>query len=98
MMRAYAVAQVAGWTLYGLSGVATSVAFGNRSPAALATMVAGAAMGGAVSHRLRAEIRRRRWLDLPVGALLPRLLAGAVVAGLASELGVWAVGLFVTRA
>ncbi len=78
--RAYWLCQLLGWGGYGVVYyVAVLVPYratGWRSALADAIYCGVGVLG---SHLLRGISRRRRWADLPVGRLLPRLVAGAVV-------------------
>jgi len=96
--RAYLICQVAGWGAFGLIGVGMSYAFGYASPRMNATTLLGVVVGGLASHLWRGVILSRGWLSLDFGRLLPRLVAGVLAAALVTELGVWMVGLHVTRA
>lgn len=95
--RAYWICQIAGWGAYGVMGVAMSQAFGFGSPRMHLTTLSGVLFGAVLTHVWRGVILSRGLLALPFARLLPRLAAGVVVAALACELLVWAVGLFVTR-
>ena len=96
--RAYLLCQVAGWGAFGLIGVGMSLAFGYGSPRMNATTLLGVVVGGLVSHLWRGVIQRGGWLSLDFRRLLPRMVAGVLACALVTELGVWGVGLFVTRA
>ena len=97
LTRAYVVCQLVGWTAYAIAGLVVFDSFQPLTPRMALTTVAGCAFGALGTHLLRREIHWWRWWDLKVGALLPRLLGGALVTALAVEIGVWMFGLFVTR-
>src|SRR6185436_14895573 len=95
--RAYWICQIAGWGAYALMGVGMSHAFGYGGPRMDLTTVTGTLVALGVTHLWREVMLRRGMLAMPLGRMLPRLLAGTVGAALACELSVWAIGLFVTR-
>jgi signal transduction histidine kinase len=96
--RAYVLCQLAGWTAYGLAGVAITSAFNRVTPAIVVTTLLGAALGGVASHLVRGRIVHDRWLELGVGALLPRLLAAVLASAFAVEFAILLAGIYVTRA
>ena len=96
--RAYAICQIVGWGAYAMMGVGIARGFGYGNPAMTATTLLGSLVGMVVTHLWRGVIRGRGLLAQPFSRLLPQLLAGVVVAGVAAELLVWATGLYVTGA
>ena len=96
--RLYAICQIAGWGAYGVMGVSMSQVFGYGSGAMTATTLLASLIGLVVTHLWRGVIRGRGLLAQPFPRLLPRLLAGVAVTGVAAELLVWAIGLYVTGA
>ena len=82
--RLYWTLQLVGWTLYGAFGGVLASLFGRFSPSLIAieVIVAGTLLGA--SHLHRNYLRRHGWVQLPLGALLPRLLLAHVVIALAS--------------
>lgn len=51
-----------------------------------------------LTHLLRAQIRKRQWLSLPMGKAAPRLVAASILVGLCSSLQVIAVDVITLRA
>jgi len=83
--RLYWTLQLGGWALYGLFGGILASVFGKFSPflVGVEAIVAATLLG--LSHGLRLHTRRHGWARLPLGALLPRLLAahaGIAVVGI----------------
>jgi signal transduction histidine kinase len=97
LTRAYVVCQLIGWTAYAIMGLVITGAFTPLGTGLAMTTVFGSALGGFGTHLFRGVIHRRRWLELGMRGLLPRLLGGALVVALAVELGVWMFGLYATR-
>jgi two-component system LytT family sensor kinase len=77
--RLYWALQLAGWGLWGLSGVALVSIFGRFSwlLVAIETTVAGTFL--LLSHGLRLYVRHHSWVRLPLLRLLPRLLGAIAV-------------------
>ena len=96
--RAYWTCQLSGWGGYAVVGlVMTAVLWKLTTPYAITTVI-GAATGAVATHLLRGLMRRRRWFELPLGALLPRLIAAVVVTTLAIELTILLLGIYATHA
>lgn len=82
----YWSAQLLGWGLYfGLSMVA-SYLDGSYDPRMWDVLLPELLTGIGISHALRAVIIRRRWLEQPIGMVLPRIMLASVVMGLAAFL------------
>src|SRR5215831_13032881 len=96
--RAYAICQFAGWGAYGLIGVGMSHAFGFANSRFDLTTLLGSVIAGVVSHLWRGVLLRREWLSLDFAPLLPRLVAGILVAAAITEVSIWLAGIYVTRA
>jgi two-component system LytT family sensor kinase len=77
--RLYWTLQLAGWSLWDLSGIALVSIFGQFSwlLALIETIVAGTFL--LLSHGLRLYVRRHGWAQLPLLRLLPRLVAAIAV-------------------
>jgi len=72
---AYLALQLAGWTLYFWAQASGEVIFADVPWSKAATLWGGVCVSGfAVTHLLRWIIKRGRWLSLPPGALLIRML------------------------
>ncbi len=71
--RLYWICQVGGWSFY----AAVNLLWPLKAPSlvAVGTSFAYSACGLALSHALRAIVRRHAWLELPMGALIRRVLA-----------------------
>ncbi|MEO5616897.1 MAG: histidine kinase [Candidatus Eisenbacteria bacterium] len=67
------------------------------APYAITTVI-GAITGGVATHLLRAVMWRRRWFELGLGKLLPRLIAAVVVTTLVIEGTILLLGIYVTHA
>lgn len=89
--RLYWICQLAGWAV----GVALFVALAaltggiERGPTPteyVAALIQSYALCVAATHGIHAVASRRQWRTLPLRALVPRLLAAAVVAGVAAQL------------
>ncbi|MBH8559404.1 sensor histidine kinase [Hymenobacter negativus] len=82
--RLYWMLQMGGWGAYGLLGGVLSAVFGRFKPIIIPIeiIVAGAMLLG--SHLLRLYLRRRGWTQLPLVALLPRLLLGNLLVAVGS--------------
>ena len=88
---AYWTCQTAGWSLYALANVGVSLALDRLTAPTALFGVGVAALGLAVTHGIRAVVRRRRWPDLPVWGLAVRVAgASAVTAGLMVIVVGWA--------
>ena len=77
---AYWTCQTAGWSLYALANVGLSLALDRLTAPTALFGVGVATLGLAVTHVIRAVVRRRRWLDLPVRGLAVRVVAVSTVA------------------
>lgn len=95
--RAYLVGQLLGWSAWAGLGMGYAVVFGWFGPAQAANGLLCAAAGMAVTHLLHRRIQARRWLELPVRRLLPRLAIAAGGAALVLEAAGFVFGVFVTR-
>ena len=84
--RLYWTLQVVGWGLFGLLGCLMGAAFGQVTNLGLLVLAETITAVNLIvfSHLLRQLIRRWHWLQLPLGALLPRLLAAIVLDALVS--------------
>ena len=74
---AYWTCQTAGWSLYALANVGVSVALDRLTAPTALFGVGVAALGVGATHGIRAVIRRRRWLDLPVWGLAVRVVVAS---------------------
>ena len=81
--RNYWVCQITGWSLYTLSTVSLSAAFGVYSWSNFASQVLSCGIGLVLTHLFRIYIRRHGWLRLSLLSLVPRIIAfcifGAIV-------------------
>ena len=76
---AYWTCQLASWSLYAAGNAAISAAFGQLTGRAVLFTVGVAALGLVATHALRAVIRWRGWLALPVWRLAARVAVASVV-------------------
>jgi two-component system, LytTR family, sensor histidine kinase AlgZ len=98
MSRAYLTCQLAGWTAYSILGLVLTGAFQGMSPGIAATNVISCVVAALVTHGMRAVFRRRRWLEMGVARMLPRLLAASVVGAVVIVGSALLIGLYATHA
>ena len=80
----YWTCQLAGWTLYAAVNALLGALFSGGIGATGAALAVGmSALGLGATHALRAVIRRRGWMRLPVAGLAVRMAAGSVVTAFA---------------
>jgi len=80
----YWLTQVLAWGVFGLVIILWSWANDQLTPRSMIYWALWALMGLALSHWLRAWIRKKEWLDLNIGWVIPRLvLASTLLGGLA---------------
>ncbi len=80
--RLYALLQFGGWGAHAVINIlfySSEVPFSWR---VVAVCVFDDSVAGICSHLLRGIIRRRRWLDLPLGALALRIVAASIAGGI----------------
>ena len=77
--RAYATCQAVGWTLWGALNLAYFTLAGIGNVRTLGWTMFSTSVGFALSHGYRAVIRRQRWMSLPLGGLVLRMIAGSIV-------------------
>lgn len=81
--RNYWVCQITGWSLYALSTVLLSAAFGVYSWSNLASQILSCGIGLTLTHLFRIYVRRHDWLRLSLPSFVPRIIAvcifGAIV-------------------
>ncbi len=75
----YWLCQAAGWSVYTTICYLSFRAQGGGSPTYLATHLAFGAEGWLLTHLYRDFLRWRRWLRLPLDALLPRVVAATLL-------------------
>jgi len=96
---AYLTCQAIGWSIWGALNIAMFAL--QRFPIDLRTIswaVLGALVAFSISHGFRTLVRRWRWAALPLRALVPRVVAGAVVQGALLDLWVFAIAGLTARA
>jgi sensor histidine kinase YesM len=71
----YWVCQITGWSLYTLSTVLLSAAFGVYSWSNLASQILSCSIGLILTHLFRIYVRRHGWLRLSLPSLVPRIVA-----------------------
>lgn len=81
--RIYWLCQITGWSLYTISTVLLSAAFGVYSWSNLASQVLSCGTGLILTHLFRIYVKRHGWLRLSLASLVPRIVAvcifGAIV-------------------
>jgi len=81
--RIYWVCQITGWSLYTLSTILLSAAFGVYSWSHFASQFLSCGIGLILTHLFRIYVRRHGWLRLSLPSLVPRIVAvcifGAIV-------------------
>ncbi|MBK7084132.1 MAG: hypothetical protein IPH53_05500 [Flavobacteriales bacterium] len=82
----YWTTQLVAWAMYVGSSVWWNYLLDNVRPDLLQVMVTIYAIGVLSSHALRHTIVRLRWLELPLGTLVPRLVLGTAVLGLCAAM------------
>ena len=82
----YWTTQLVAWAVYVGSSVWWNYLLDNVRPDLLQVMVTIYVIGVLSSHALRHTIVRLRWLELPLGTLVPRLVLGTVLLGLVAAL------------
>ena len=73
--RIYWLCQITGWSLYTISTVMLSAAFGVYSWSNFASQVLSCAVGLMLTHLFRVYVRRHGWLRLSLPSLVPRIVA-----------------------
>jgi two-component system LytT family sensor kinase len=84
--RLYWTLQLVSWTLYGLFGGLLVVIFGRFSPYIIPIEIWVTATLIGLSHLLRLYVRRHGWVQLPMLALLPRLVVAHLLIAVVSQL------------
>ena len=77
----YWITQVLAWSLFGLVIILWSWANDQLTPRSMVYWALWAFMGLALSHWLRAVIRKKDWLDLNIGWVIPRLVLASTLFG-----------------
>ncbi len=90
--RAYWLCQLAGWSLHTLLNLVFATLNAGLRRNIVLTTVLGGVLALLTSHLLRAVIRGRRWLDLRVIKLLPRVAALSVVLAVLLTAVHWTIG------
>ncbi|GHG86262.1 histidine kinase [Comamonas sp. JC664] len=95
---AYVACQLGGWGLYALINSALALMTPARTmPGSLAALWAFSLCGALITHLGRAVLPLRAWARLPVSQLTPRVLVTAVGMGLAQNVTLLGVSVFVLR-
>ena len=76
--RYYRVCQITGWSLYTISIISLTAAFGTYSWSNSASQVVSCGIGLILTHLFRIYIRRHGWLRLSLPSLVPRIVAACV--------------------
>ena len=81
--RVYWLCQITGWSLYTVSTILLSAAFGVYSWSNFASQILSCSIGLILTHLFRIYVRRYGWLRLSLPSLMPRIVAvcvfGAIV-------------------
>lgn len=81
--KIYWLCQITGWSLYTMSTIFLSAAFGVYSWINFASQVLSCGIGLTLTHLFRIHVRRRGWLRLSLPSLVPRIIVfcvcGAIV-------------------
>jgi len=80
--RNYWVCQITGWSLYTLSTVLLSAAFGVYSWSNFASQVLSCGIGLMLTHLFRVYVGRHGWLRLSLPSLVPRIVAACIFGAL----------------
>ena len=72
--RNYWLCQITGWSLYTMSTILLSAAFGVYSLRNLASQVLSCSIGLILTHLFRIYVRRYGWLQLSLPSLVPRIV------------------------
>ena len=81
--------QVGGWGAFFLVNLVTTQAFALLTARVAGSFVWLSFLGLVLTHGLRAIIFRRRWIELPIPRLLPRILAANLLLAIVLVAGVW---------
>lgn len=76
--RIYWLCQITGWSLYTVSTILLSAAFGVYSWSNFASQILSCGMGLILTHLFRLYVRRHGWLRLSLPSLVPRIVAVCV--------------------
>ena len=95
--RLYWTLQVVCWSVYALLGLVIFKTVGQFTPGLAAAQLAICGLHIAATHLLRYGIRRGNWLRLPLGRVLPRLLAANAVLAVGTQLLISGLMIFVVR-
>ena len=76
--RIYWICQITGWSLYTISTVSLSAAFGVYSWRTLGSHILSCGIGLILTHLFRDYVRRHGWLRLSLPSLVPRIVAVCV--------------------
>ena len=76
--RNYWLCQITGWSLYTISTISLSAAFGVYSWSNLASQIVSCGVGLILTHLFRIHVRRHGWLRLSLSSLVPRIVAASV--------------------
>jgi hypothetical protein len=87
-MSPYWTCQLLGWSLEGLLTAAIPTLFGGLRWAVVGRAVVGAVLGIFLTDQLHRHMQRRRWLQLPPGRLIGRLIAASLTIAALIFLGV----------
>jgi hypothetical protein len=87
-MSPYWTCQLVGWSLQGLVSAAIPTLFGGLRWEVVARALVGTVLGVILTDQLHRHIRRRRWLQLPLYRLVPRVALTSLVIGPAIVLSV----------
>ena len=80
--RIYWLCQAAGWSLYTVSTISLSAAFGVYSWSNFASQILSCSIGLILTHLFRIYVRRHGWLRLSLPSLVPRIVAVCVFGAL----------------
>ena len=89
-LSTYWTCQIAGWTAYAAVNLLLSVLYAGPTWFGLGASVVASLLGVAATHALRAWVRRRGWMRLPVVPLALRLGGASAVAAFAMAAVAWA--------
>jgi hypothetical protein len=84
--KTYWVCQAVGWSLLMLFGLLSQVVFNSNEHIPISRLVVAVTLiccsGLAITHLVHLEIRRRRWLEMPLRKVWPRLVAAVALAAM----------------
>ena len=93
--RSYWLCQITGWSLYTMSTISLSAAFGVYSWSNFASQILSCGIGLILTHLFRVYVRRHGWLRLSLPSLVPRIIAFCVFGAIAWMLMMMPILMFV---